>query len=147
MSRYAGHPVPLDRVVARTPTLTVGLGRVVVDPDGVAFQVVAEERRLPRDRPRVAATDQLFIRRADAPRPSDDEPGFGSLAWTGVEGGGGHSRGGFLRSDWYVRGVPAEGDLELVVTVWSHDVDVVVVLDGDVLRRAAACATPLWGEG
>jgi hypothetical protein len=143
VTRHVGHPALVDRVVARTPTLTVAIGRVVVDPDGVAFELVAQERRLPGDRPRRGAMDELH-----AVVPGQGVMDHFPMPFPGgVErGAGSGSADGLVRFDHRVPGLPATGDLELVVRAPSHDVDVTVVLDGDALRRAAACATPLWPE-
>jgi hypothetical protein len=146
VTRWIGHPAPLDHVVARTPTLTVGLGCVVVDPGGVGFELVAVERRLPGDRPRNDAASELFVQRRRVRPRFGGRSGF-AAGDPDVRGGGGSSRNGCYRSAWYVHGLPARGDLKLIVTAHSHGVHANVVLDGDALRRAAACATPLWPDG
>ncbi len=131
---WAGQPLAFTRIAARSPTVVVGVGRVVATPEGIGLELVGAWRRIRGDRARRDPMNELFVavRRPDGMR----EP---------AQGGAGSGRGGAFRQGWSIGPPPPEGDLALLISLPSHDiVEAELAIPGDALREAAARAIRLW---
>lgn len=149
--------VPLSVIIGRSPTVVMVLSELRAYPAGAELTVLFRSRSvrgaefgeqvIRRDR----ADDGLIVgvHFADGQHAStDDQPGRGAELEPDrvvLIAGGGFGSGESWHQEYWLRPLPASGDL----TVECEWVEVGILrtdvtIDGDAIRAAARHATPLW---